>query len=122
MRLSIRSILVVSVILVAACGGTKIEVTNGTGSDFMLLEVAINGAELGWSSVDIEQTVSGYLTIPETPIPPIAIISWDNGFGSFEEEICLVDSAAMADKIWIHLSWEVTMEGTLQTISLNYSF
>jgi hypothetical protein len=114
LNLSVRSILVISVILVAACGGTKIEVANDTGYDFLLLEIEINGEELDWTSVDNEETVSGSLTIPETPRPPVARITWDSGINTFEEEICLLDSAATADRILIHLSLEAT--------ALSYSF
>ena len=103
------------VLLTTGCGGgTRVEIANDTGSDFLVLEIEINGEELDWTSVENEDTVSGSLTIPAQPVPPVARIFWDDGFNTFEEEIFLLDSAAVAEKIWIHLSPEAT--------SLSYSF
>ena len=114
MRHSIRSLVVVSVLLAVACGGTSVEITNDMGRDFLLMKIDINGEILEWSSIGSEDTVSGSITISETPEPPVATLEWDDGFGIHTEEICLLDSAATASKIWIHLAPDAT--------SLSYEF
>ena len=114
MKLSIRSLVLVSVLLAAACGGTKIEIANNTGRDFLLLSVEINGEVLDWSSVDNEESVSGSISISGTPMPPVAVLEWDDGFGIHSEEICLLDSASSAKSILIHLGADAT--------SLSYTF
>lgn len=114
MKPTIRSLLALSVLLTASCGGTRIEVANDTGRDFVILGVEIGGEKLEWTGVENEGTVSGSLRIPDAPIPPVAIIEWDDGIGIHTESVCLLDSASAASKIWIHLAPDAT--------SLSYRF
>ena len=114
MRMLTTTITIV-LILLAGCGeGTKIEIANDTGSDFLVLELSIQGEKLTWTNVDNEDTASGTVIIPVTDEAPLASICWDNGIDDFETEIALVDSASQAGKIWICLSES--------EISLSYSF
>jgi hypothetical protein len=110
----IRSLAVLSVLLTASCGGTRFEVANDTGRDFVILSIDIGGEKLQWSEVENEDTVSGSLRIPDAPVPPVATIEWDDGTGIHDETVCLLDSAASANKIWIHLAPDAT--------SLSYRF
>ena len=102
-------------LLLTACGsGTRLEIANDTGFDFLVLSLDINGEELSWTDISHDNTVSGSLTIRYTGSAPVASIHWDNGFETYEGEIVLIDSAFKASKIQILISTDAT--------SLTYSF
>ena len=102
-------------LLLTACGsGTRLEIANDTGLDFLVLSITIDGEELSWTDIPHEDTVSGSLAIQSTGTAPVAKICWDNGIDSYEGEVILVDSASAASKIQILISTDATF--------LNYSF
>lgn len=107
--------LITGCLLLSACGsGTRVEIANDTGFDFLVLSLAINGEELNWTDISHDDTVSGSLTIRYEGSAPVASIHWNNGIENFEGEIVLIDSAFKASKILIIISSDAT--------SLTYSF
>jgi hypothetical protein len=107
--------LITGCLLLIACGsGTRVEIANDIGFDFLVLSLTISGEELNWTDISRDDTVSGSLTIQDTGTAPVAKICWDNGFETYEGEIVLIDSAFNASKIQILISTDAT--------SLTYSF
>lgn len=99
-------------LLLAACGGSKITLSNGTGIDLDTVKMTINEDTQTWNSISADQTFSTYLTPGETSSP--VTIEWEADGETWSMDYMLIENASEAEKISILFAPD--------EISINYSF
>ncbi len=99
-------------ILLAGCGGSKIQLNNGTGMDLSSVTLSIAGNSETWSNIAADQTFGSDISIPSEAAT--ILIEWEAAGEEWSMEYVTIDSASIADRISILFAFE--------EISVNYSF
>ncbi len=107
-----KTLIVAAFILIAGCGGSKIQLNNGTGLDLAVLTMTIGGNSETWYNVEADQTIGS-----DMEIPPGAVsiqLDWETAGEQWSIEYVTIDSANSAERLSILFAPD--------EMSVNYAF
>ena len=107
-----RILFSIVLILLVGCGGSKIQLNNGTGMDLSSVTLTIAGNSQTWTNVEADKTFGSDLPLPDEA--SILLLEWEAGEEEWIMEYATIDSASLAERVSILFA-----EGE---ISVNYSF
>ena len=107
-----RILFVLVLILLAGCGGSKIQLNNGTGMDLSSVTLSIAGNSETWNDIKADQTFGSDIPLPDEASN--MLLEWEAGEEEWTMEYATIDSASLADRVSILFA-----DGE---ISVNYSF
>lgn len=99
-------------LLLTACGGSRLEFNNGTGLDLETVKVTIGDNTQTWSNISLDETFTSDLPLSDSPEP--VLIQWETAGQSWEMEYMLIERAADAKRVSILFAPD--------EVSINYSF
>jgi len=99
-------------LLLAACGGSKMELNNGTGMDLETVTLTIGEQTRTWNSIDADETFSSDI-LPADAASPV-LLEWETNGQTWSMEYFLIENASEAKRISILFAPD--------EISINYSF
>lgn len=95
-----KKILVLSaLVLLIGCGGSKIQLNNGTGSAIDNVTLTIDGDSQTWQSVESNETFSSSLAFPEQATT--ILLEWETAGELSSIEYVSIDSAYKANRVSI---------------------
>ncbi len=110
---TMKKILILSVlVLLAGCGGSKIQLNNGTGLDLETVTLTIADNSQSWQNIQTDKTFGSDISIPAGSA--VIYLEWETAEEQWSMEYVTIDSASRADKISILFAAE--------EMSVNYSF
>ncbi len=107
-----RTALLSLIMLLAACGGTRLEFNNGTGLDLETVKVTIGENTQTWHNISRDETFTSDLDLTGAPEP--VLIQWETGGQSWEMEYMLIERAGEAKRVSVLFAPD--------EMSINYSF
>jgi len=108
-----KKILVLSaVILLAGCGGSKIQLNNGTGMDLDAVTLNIAGNSETWYNVEANKSFGSDISIPDSAVT--IQLEWESAGDQWSMEYVTIDSASRAKNVSILFA--------VEEMSVNYSF
>ncbi len=108
-----KKVLVISLmVLLAGCGGSKLQLNNATGNDLASVTLTIGEESQTWHNISANKTFGSDLPIPDGAVS--LLITWESAGEEMSMEYLTIDSASRADKISILFSPD--------EISVNYAF
>ena len=108
-----KKTLILSVlVLLVGCGGSKIQLNNGTGLDLQTVTLTIADNSQTWQEIQSDETFGSDISIPNGAA--VISLEWATAEEQWSMEYVTIDSASQADKISILFAPE--------EMSVNYSF
>ena len=107
-----KLLVVFAFVLLAGCGGSKIQLNNGTGLDLAVLTMTIDGNSETWHNVKADQTVGSDMAIPSGASP--ILLEWETAGEQLSMEYVTIDSANSAKRVSILFAAD--------EMSVNYAF
>ncbi|MEA3265415.1 MAG: hypothetical protein U9P42_00530 [Candidatus Fermentibacteria bacterium] len=107
-----KLLVVLAFVLLAGCGGSKIQLNNGTGLDLAVLTMTIHGNSETWYNVKADQTVGSDMEIPPGASP--ILLEWETAGEQLSMEYVTIDSANSAERVSILFAAD--------EMSVNYAF
>lgn len=107
-----KTILLSLILLLSACGGSRLEFNNGTGLDLETVKVTIGDNTQTWNNISLDETFTSDLPLSDSPEP--VLIQWETAGQSWEMEYMLIERAADAKRVSILFAPD--------EVSINYSF
>lgn len=107
-----KLLILAPILLAAACGGTKIELNNGTGLDLETVIVTIGDNSETFHNIAADETFSTGLPLEDTSQP--VKIEWETAGQNWEMEYMFVENADEAGRISILFAPDM--------VNINYSF
>ncbi len=95
-----KTILVLSaLVLLVGCGGSKIQLNNGTGNALVDVTLTIDGNVETWQSIEQDETFSSNLIFPEQATT--ILLEWETAGELSSIEYVSIDSAYKAKRVSI---------------------
>lgn len=108
-----KKTLILSVlVLLAGCGGSRIQLNNGTGLDLETVTLTIADNSQTWQNIQSDKTFGSDISIPAEAT--VIYLEWATTEEQWSMEYVTIDSASRADKISILFAPD--------EMSVNYSF
>jgi len=107
-----KAVLLAGFLLLAACGGHKIELNNGSGIDLEKVTVTIGEVEETFHDIEADETFGADFALSEGAQP--INLEWEAGGETWSMEYTLIDRASEAKRISILFAPD--------EVSVNYSF
>ena len=107
-----RILFLAAVVLVIGCGGSKIQLNNGTGLDLEEVTLTIGDNSQTWQNIAADKTFGSDLAFSNGAAS--ILLEWETGGEQWSMEYVAIDSASLADRVSILFAPE--------EISVNYSF
>ncbi len=108
-----KKMLVLSaVVLLAGCGGSKLQLNNGTGMDLDSVTLSIAGNSETWYNVESNKTLGSDMLLPDSAAT--ILLEWEAAGDQWRMEYVMIDSASRAKTVSILFA--------LEEMSVNYTF
>jgi len=108
-----KKVLVLSaVVLLAGCGGSKIQLNNGTGTDLDSVTLSIAGNSETWYNIEANKSFGSDMSLPDSAVT--ILLEWSAAGDQWSMEYVTIDSASRAKSVSILFA--------LEEMSVNYTF
>jgi len=107
-----RFLVISALVLLAGCGGTKINLNNGTGIDLETVTLSVGESTETWHNIARDETFGSSLAVSGNSIP--VVVTWEANGETWSMDNLLIDTAGEAKKISILFAPD--------ELSINYSF
>ncbi|MCK5840692.1 MAG: hypothetical protein KAH31_00880 [Candidatus Sabulitectum sp.] len=107
-----KLLVVLAFVLLAGCGGSKIQLNNGTGLDLAILTMTIGENSESWYNVEADKIVGSDMEIPPGASP--ILLEWETAGEQLSMEYVTIDSANSAKRVSILFAAD--------EMSVNYAF
>lgn len=107
-----KILVLLAIVLLMGCGGSKIQLNNGTGLDLAEVTLTVGDNSETWSNIEADKTFGS-----DIPIPAGAasfLLEWETPAEQWSMEYVTIDSANLANTVSILFA--------PGEISVNYSF
>ena len=94
-----KILVLLALVLLIGCGGSKIKLNNGTGSAIANVTLTIDGKVETWQNIDSDETFSSGLTFPEQATT--ILLEWETAGELSSIEYVSIDSAYKANRVSI---------------------
>ena len=107
-----KLLIAAAILMVAGCGGTRIELNNGSGADIETLTVTIGENSETFHNIAVDETFTTGLPLGDSDHP--VKIEWETAGETWTMEYALVENAQEASRISILFAPD--------QVNINYSF
>ncbi|MCK5785568.1 MAG: hypothetical protein KAH54_03305 [Candidatus Sabulitectum sp.] len=108
-----KKILVLSaIVLLAGCGGSKIQLKNGTGMDIETVTLTIAENTETWQNIGVDKTFGSDMAFPQAAT--VILLQWEANGQQWDIEYASIDSASLAERVSILFASD--------EMSVNYTF
>lgn len=107
-----KAVIAAGILLLVACGGSRIELNNGSGMDIETVTVTIGDNSETFHDIAADETFGADLPITDSAQP--VSIEWEAGGETWYMEYTLIDRADEAKRISILFAPD--------EVNINYSF
>ncbi|MCD4707113.1 MAG: hypothetical protein K8S62_05185 [Candidatus Sabulitectum sp.] len=108
-----KKILVLSaIVLLTGCGGSKIQLNNGTGMELETVTLTIEENSETWHNIAPDKTFGSDMAFPQGAAS--ILLEWEANGQQWSMEYAAIDSASYAERVSIFFASD--------EMSVNYSF
>ena len=103
---------VAAILMLVACGGMRVELNNGTGTDLDSVTLTIGDKSETWQDLSRDQTFTTDIEISQGSLP--FIVEWEKDGQNWSMDQVMIENAHEAKRISILFAPD--------EVSINYSF